>query len=995
MQANYPWMYTLLVPWLAYIYWMHRHTPRLGGARKHTAIAVRSLIILLLIALLAGIHPYRSLDQRHVVFVADRSASMNHDALIGSWIAEGWSGKSERDTGAIISAGLQAVTDRARSSQQLPSETAYDFRTSLNARHTDLSRGLQMGASLLGKDGGRIILLSDGEQNAGDALRQSRLLREAGIRVDTVYIASGQEQDAAIDELLVPLSIKQGETFSLQLAVQSTFDGNAEIRLYEDDLEMSVSTIQLERGENRFSLQGVGLEPGFHRYRAEIHASGDEQPANNTAYAFSRVSGPPAVLIVEGQQGSSGNIEEALAASMIGYDTIAPEQLSLELAQYAMYDSIILHNVPATRIAEKPMEWIGRAVGDYGIGLLMLGGEESFGLGGYFHTPIERALPVYMDLQGRKQIPSLGLVLVIDRSGSMSDGKLELAKEAAIRTVELLRDDDKVGVIAFDSGPDWIVEPTALSERDDVIAKIQGIQAEGGTEIYSALAAGYEGLLNTDAQRKHMILLTDGQSAGNGAYESVTAGMNEHGMTLSTVAIGDGADQALLEWLASKGKGRYYFTNDQSTIPAIFSRETVLMSRTYVVEGDMSPTIGQAGDWGRLWQDGVPQLRAYIATTAKELAEVALWSHEGDPILSRWTYGAGRTVAWTSDMTGKWAPDWVTWSRLPQVLAEWVKWTFPQFDSSPYRARTEMNGGAIKLIVESTGGADIVPEGGLAVSLEGEDGNQEVKRLMPVAPGRYETTIPELAPGAYLSYIGGYGAEGAEPSVTGGITTGLVVPYAAEYRIGNHEGEELLAKIANLTGGRTLSLAEAKESYRFQPASYKQPYDWSRELLLLVLLMWLADIAIRRLSVPWARMGQALYAPIRKMMPSGKHAEAAGVPSRPISRLKQRASERSRFYNQSNRNGSSLNTAESAAAARIQERAEPAERDQSDRLSDNRSEKKKPSQTGSQAPTERGEAGEPLRAEKAASTEADAGRNEAASQATINRLLAAKLKNKR
>src|SRR5690606_35000572 len=152
------------------------------------------------------------------------------------------------------------------------------------------------------------------------------------------------------------------------------------------------------------------------------------------------------------------------------------------------------------RIAKQPMEWLGKAVSDYGVGLMMLGGEQSFGLGGYFQTPVEDALPVYMDLKGRKKLPSLGLVLVIDRSGSMSDGKLELAKEAAIRTVELMRDEDTVGVVAFDSAPWWVVEPTKLTDRESVIESIQGVQPAGGTEIYTALDAGYQGLLKLEAE---------------------------------------------------------------------------------------------------------------------------------------------------------------------------------------------------------------------------------------------------------------------------------------------------------------------------------------------------------------------------------------------------------------------------------------------------------------------------------------------------------------
>ncbi|REK76608.1 VWA domain-containing protein [Paenibacillus paeoniae] len=991
IQAEFPWVIILLAPWLAYIIWMYRHTPRLGGVRKHAAIAVRSLIMLLLIVLLAGIQPYRSLEQRHIVFVGDRSASMNNESQIGSWISEAWSSKSDRDTGAIVSIGLHAVTDRSRSSEPLPSEGAYPFRTVLNDRYTDLSRGLQMGASLLGKDGGRIILLSDGAQNVGDLLRQSRLLHEAGITVDTVHIATESKRDAAIDELIVPRAIKQGESFSFQLTVQSTFDGNAEIRLYEDDQELSASAIQLERGENRFSMQGVALKPGFHRYRAEIHAAGDEQSLNNTAYAFSRVSGPPTVLIVEGQQGSSGNIEEALAASMIGYETISPEQLSLELAQYAMYDSILLHNVPATRIAKKPMEWLGRAVGDYGVGLVMLGGEDSFGLGGYFHTPIERASPVYMDLQGRKQIPSLGLILVIDRSGSMSDGKMELAKEAAIRTVELLRDIDQVGVIAFDSAPVWIVEPTALTDRDEVITKIQGIQADGGTEIYSALAKGYEGLLQVDAQRKHMILLTDGQSAGNENYESVIDGMNGNEMTLSTVAIGDGADQTLLEWLAAKGKGRYYFTKDQSTIPAIFSRETVLMSRTYIVEGEMIPTIGQAGDWNRLWQNGMPEIRAYVAATPKELAEVALWSHDGDPILSRWTYGAGRSVAWTSDMTGKWAPDWVTWSQLPQVLTEWVKWTFPQFDSAPYRARTEASDGSVKLIVESTGGADTMPVEGLGVSLEGASGIQEVKRLMPVAPGRYETSIHELAPGAYLSYVGGFSKNGDTLAVTNGMATGFVVPYGAEYRIGSHGGDELLANIAVLTGGRVLGLDEASESYKFQPAVYKQSYDWSRDLLLIVLVLWLADIAIRRLSIPWTRVGHAGYTLLRKKLLPGKSVAVAIDSSPSVFRLRKRASERSRFYEQDSSTGGTMAKIQSEEAL-FRTDPQSSESIHAERLSSNQ---KNTPQSQKEERMARAELGTQAQTEAAGAAGSDKEQVHSDSSDTINRLLAAKRKTRR
>ncbi|MDQ6419147.1 VWA domain-containing protein [Paenibacillus sp. LHD-117] len=888
----------LLLPWAAFTFWMIRTAARLTGARRTAAIAIRSVILLIVVLILAQIQPYRTIEQRNVVFLADRSASMKDDERVGQWIAEAWRTKAEDDSGGIVSFGQHAVVDRGLSKALLPEGETFRFRTGLKDGYTDLAKGLQLGAAMLrDHGGGRIVLLSDGSQNSGDALRAARMLKDSGIRVDVVNLALELARDAALDELKVPAALKQGETFSFEIAIQSTFAGAAELRIYQNDQQLSASDVRLEHGENRFVLQSTALEPGFHRFRAEVYAGEDGRPANNSAYAFSRVSGPPNVLIVEGVPGSSANLESALASSVIGFDTIGPEQLSMELAEYAAYDSIILNNVPATRIAEKPMEWLGKSVSDYGVGLMMMGGEEAFGLGGYFQTPVEDALPVYMDLKGRKKLPSLGLVLVIDRSGSMMDGKLELAKEAAMRTVELMREEDTVGVVAFDSLPWWVVEPTKLSDREAVLEKIQGIQAEGGTEIYSALDEGYRGLLEIEAERKHMILLTDGQSSTSNNYAVITDAMNERMMTLSTVAVGEGSDQALLKRLADNAKGRYYFTKDQSTLPAIFSRETVLMSRTYVVDGEFVPAIGDAGDWSSLWKDGVPPLQAYIATTQKELAEVALWSPEGDPILARWNYGSGRTVAWTSDANGKWSSDWVKWPSFPKVFTEWVKWTFPGFDGSPYRVEASMAGGEGMLTVETDGESVAGGKHGLGAKLEqqsAEYGSEPI-RLMPVAPGRYEAAIGELEPGAYLARIGEL-ADAEGTGLTGGQAAGFVIPYSPEYRIGGGEGAQTLAKIAAITGGRELRPEDALLSFRGEKTILREPYDWTREMLILALLLWLLDIAVRRLSIPWRALSDRILGRIRSNRLSGAVGSPAPETASVLAQLKKRANASKRFY---------------------------------------------------------------------------------------------------
>lgn len=162
------------------------------------------------------------------------------------------------------------------------------------------------------------------------------------------------------------------------------------------------------------------------------------------------------------------------------YDILpSPALLPTELAKYAAYDSIIFNDVSGDQVGERRLEMIEQAVKSYGIGFMMVGGEDSFGMGGYFKTPIERAVGID-GARRQRQIPSLGLILVIDRSGSMSGDKMEMAKEAAIRTVEMLRSKDTVGVLAFDTNNLWVVPPMTLNDKkQEVIDEIQSIQSDG------------------------------------------------------------------------------------------------------------------------------------------------------------------------------------------------------------------------------------------------------------------------------------------------------------------------------------------------------------------------------------------------------------------------------------------------------------------------------------------------------------------------------------
>lgn len=849
IQFNFPWALLLILLIAPIIVYFYKKDQRLSGFRKKLVFFLRAFIFLILILAIAGTQIFVLHNEKQIVYVIDRSDSMS-DIGINDWLKESIESKEENDQFAIISTGLEAVIERSMS------EMSSDFTGSaqVSSQFSNLEQGLQVANSLLpNPEASRIVLVTDGEENVGSMQRQARMLKDRGVPIDVLQIPRQVTGDVAIEQLKIPEKLYQAEKFAFEINIRSTIAGTGELRIYEDNREIAAMPVDVARGDNQIVLQGLAKSAGLHQYRAEIYMDGDKQSVNNVGYAFSKVIGSPKVLIVEGQPNTSGNIAAALDSGMVDYEIIAPEVFPKEFVKLTVYDSIILNNVSADKFSGPQMEMIEKAVSSYGIGLMMVGGEDSFGMGGYYKTPIEKALPVRMELEGKREIPSLGLVLVIDRSGSMTDDKMELAKESAIRTVELMRSKDTVGVVAFDSQPWWVVEPQKLTDKEDVINKIRSIQANGGTEIYPALKAGYDRLKEVDAQRKHMILMTDGQSATNPGYQAILDDMVERQITLSTVGVGQDTDAQLLEWLAKEAKGRYYFTNDQSTLPAIFSREAVMMARSYIVNQPFIPAIASVNDWSRMFVDGVPQINAYVATTPKEAAESILVSPEPDPLLVRWQYGSGRSVAWTSDLTGKWSKDWIEWGKFSEVFAQMVKWTFPQFVASPYEVNSVLNGNEATLQVIATD-EEAAWDELQAVITDDKLQSTEVT-LTQTMPGEYSGSLPLNEAGAYVINLTPV-KDGVEQSEGNGGNIGIVVPYSSEYRIPTSidATEQALTELTKISDGRMLAFDQPEQVFAGETEPRKQLYDLGRLLLIIALFLWLLDIAIRRLSIRWESM---------------------------------------------------------------------------------------------------------------------------------------------
>lgn len=842
MDINFlhPFYLLLFIPAIAIVVWWLKTQKRVKGSKRYLIAITRLLILTLLILALTGIELLFPISGETVVFVLDKSASMKNNTEAVEYIQEAIDNKQENDKYAIISVGTKAVVE-----QPMSNNNQISIGANINPNGTNIADGIRLANGMIpNNSNGRIVLVSDGLDTYGNLYNEVNLAKEQGNIIDGYLITNNVEEEVLISSIDVPNKLYLNEEFEGYINIESNITTTGLLRIYEGNSEISTKEINIEKGDNAFIFQSKASEEGFHKFRAELIAANDTLNVNNQAFAYTEVQGKPRILIVEGHAGAGGNLVNALRSNKTNIDVISTQQLPNQLEEYKQYTSIILSDVQATQITNKDMSSINTAVRDMGIGLIMTGGYDSFGLGGWFQTPIEEALPVYMDLRGKKELPSLGLMLVIDKSGSMSGdpyggfSKIELAKEAALRSIDMLHKQDYIGVVAFDSQPWVVIEPESAENIKEIEEKISGIYADGGTDIYPALLEGYNQIKKLDTQRKHIILLTDGQSATNNSYEQLLNEAKENNITVSTVAIGEGADTQLLEYIANLGNGRFYFSNDSSSIPKIFSKETALASRAYVVDKPQIPIKLSTYQWTTL-EDNLPIIDAYIATTPKQTAETYLTSSDNDPILTRWKYGLGRSVAWTSDIEGKWSKDWVIWDNFVKLWNQIVEWTYPNVSDNNWQVETNVEGinGTITVTIPSNN----LPQG-MSATIINSDIESEIINLKPIAPNKLQGNFKVDKNGTYIIQI----TEMENNNIIASQTEGLNISYSPEYRNLNNNNN-ILAEIVELGSGQIIT--DPKELFNNSSKNSWEKKNIDIYFIILATVLWPFDIFIRRINI--------------------------------------------------------------------------------------------------------------------------------------------------
>lgn len=825
LRIEYPIALLILIPLFVYFFWNWRRHHKHWRKIYLSVFTLRILTIGVLVFALANPFILLPNEKEQVVYLLDRSASI-HGAgdtavqMINEGLAEK---KNYQDVGIYSFAeSLQTESLLSNKVDVVPELSALTANG-----ETNIGKALQLVSGIADRQKAtRIVLLSDGLETKGNALEEVSKFANSNVTVDVFPLTKAVSHDAVIESFTSPKVAYEGEAQQLITEISASVRTNATLTLYENDAVIHREEVALEEGSNRFTYAHQGTAQGLVKYEAMIQVENDSVLENNKLTSVTTVQAPPRLLIVHGDEKGTA-IDDIIGESTVGYDVMAATDLPSSLSSYLAYNAIIFDNVPGHLVGEAKMTVIEQAVKHFGVGFMMVGGENSFGLGGYFKTPIEALLPVEMEVQGKHQLPTLGLVLVIDRSGSMMGSKMELAKEAAARSIELLRDDDTLGVIAFDSSPWEVIETGVLKDKKDALDKVSSIPANGGTEIYSSLELAYGNLQDLPLQRKHIILLTDGQSATNASYEDLLSTGLDKNVTLSTVAIGSDADRTLLEDLSLLGSGRFYDVTDATMIPSILSRETAMISRTYIEDNPFYPTVYNADKWNALFKNGVPQMNAYIGTTAKGLANVIAESEKEDPILAQWQYGLGTTIAFTSDSSGAWAGDWARWEEWRKFWQTAIAEMLPSYHEVAYDIQSQGNGNY--LITDSSNEAAFLNIA--AVNERGENLPMETEVLSAT---KVRVTV-DSDPGLIFFSIAN-----KEQQI---YQSGIHVPYGDEYAA-KPTNTALLEKMAELGNGKVLE--DPKEAFRPFTQQGFESKSIAHWLLLMAMLMFFADITLRR-----------------------------------------------------------------------------------------------------------------------------------------------------
>ncbi|MBP8303141.1 MAG: VWA domain-containing protein [Phycisphaerae bacterium] len=874
------WLAAVLVVgpmvWLA-----GRNLAALGKGRRTAALLLRGVVVLLLAVLLARPVLVQESRRTTVIAVLDRSQSIPEGLAEAALdhLSKAAVSKQAQDRLAVVDVA------EAASISSLPSPEAVIHRrnTVLTGAGSRLAHGIQMAMAIAPPDTAvRIVLASEGNQTEGDLKEAAKAAAANGIPIDVLPLRYRHDAEVLFRRVAAPVRVRSGQTIPLRFLLDSTAEvqGRLMLTLNGRPVDLSPETsevavpVALKAGTNIQAVSVPAGARGIHDFEAVFQADDpgqDRIAQNNRAGAMVSVVGPGTVRVFD-TEGLGTGLTTALEQA--GISTVRSDiaELPTELAHLLDADAVVLVNTPVQFFTMAQQEMLCRYVNDLGGGLVVVGGPDAFGAGGWIGSPVAAILPVDLDPPQKSQLPLGALVLVLDRSGSMSGEKVEICKAAAAGAVRMLSRRDLVGIVVFDAVSEWLVPLGPAGDKDGIRSRIGTIGAGGGTIMAPAMDMALTALREARTGVQHVILLTDGQTAEPRACAQLGTDMAAAGITVSTVAVGPDADTRLLLEIATAARGRFYPVADPATIPEIFIKEAQVVRRSMIVEQTFSPQVLYGGaEILRGVGPAMPALDGYVRTGPKGgLSQVILGSDEADPILAACQSGLGRCVAFTGSADTRWAAQWVQWPDFSVFWEQVVRWAGRPSQSADCEILVDAEGREATVRVEALDAEGrSVQLAGVQAQVLTPEMDALPLRLMQTGPGQYSGRLRAPAPGSYVVNLQ-YRMAGPDPGarVAHAVVT---IPFAPEFR-DLSDNAPLLEEVSRITHGRVLRLdSDPDQANLYDAAGLRFPrthLPLVQPLMLAWIAVFLADVAVRRLAID----GRAALRRIRVgLAPAARH----------------------------------------------------------------------------------------------------------------------------
>lgn len=822
----------------------------LTAGKRHPSAWLRLALALAAILALARPRIGTTGPETDLIVIVDRSASCADasDRMLKELLPLVRGEEKPGDRTAVLAFGSGAIMERGFAGDTADVLPADDFEFG-----SDLAGALRLAGAARSPDRRTAVLcLSDGLYTGANPL-SSDVLSDLG-KTPFWYrrLGGGGGPDVAAGGIATPEEVEPRSAWVVRYSILASTPVETEYVLSRNGLVVARGKAQLRRGENHFFIRDTVDDQVVLEYRLETATAGDSVPENNSSRAVLKVRGAPRALVVA-HGAEDGLVSRALRAAAIPVDLVDPRDFPAEASLLEPYRLVVLENCRVSDFPGRGVAALAEAVKAGVCSLLVTGGNNAFGMGGYHRSPLDPLLPVEMELRTDVRRGSLAVAMALDRSGSMAvptgDGrtKMDLANLGAAESIRLLAGRDQVAVIAVDSTA-HIVVPLSVADDPTGLAKMTlGIKAMGGG-IYclTALQAAAAEIRKSSLVNRHIIIFADANDAEEqeGCLDYVRELVAEK-IAVSVVAMGTerDSDAGFLMDLAAAGGGEALFSYDADGLPALFTQEIMRISRRGFLDEPVTPRFLAAMRLLGLGElPPPPRLLGYNVSGLREgaTAYMNLDDEWGTPLLATRFGGRASTGAILFEVDGEYSGEFARWPKAPELVAALARRLAGGVHSAGVKSYSSIDKGVAEAVFEfSPEMAAVVRSAPSTVRWLGPGGLTLTSNLEWLEPERARSRISLAVPGHYLPFadLGAPGTAAAPP---------VSVSYSSEFDLRDASlGWSTLTELAALTGGGDgLDIRQIRESGEVaRPGGVElRPY-----LLVAIILLFLLELSGRRI----------------------------------------------------------------------------------------------------------------------------------------------------